>query len=38
MGFNLPSYQVAQEIPVRPYNYTTGAGGQAVRPSFSTVQ
>ncbi|BGP12272.1 hypothetical protein JCM10213_000033 [Rhodosporidiobolus nylandii] len=29
LGFNVPVYQIAQPIPLPPYNYTTGAGGVA---------
>ncbi|GAA6010200.1 hypothetical protein JCM10207_005663 [Rhodosporidiobolus poonsookiae] len=29
LGYNVPVFQLAQEIPLPPYNYTTGAGGAA---------
>ncbi|KAM0755405.1 glycoside hydrolase [Meredithblackwellia eburnea MCA 4105] len=30
LGYNVPVYQIAQTIPLPPYNYTTGAGGAAL--------
>ncbi|POY71229.1 hypothetical protein BMF94_5541 [Rhodotorula taiwanensis] len=29
LGYNVPVFQVAQPIPLPPYNYTTGVGGPA---------
>ncbi|KAK4699021.1 hypothetical protein P7C70_g7244, partial [Phenoliferia sp. Uapishka_3] len=29
LGYNVPVFQIAQDIPLPPYNYTTGAGGAA---------
>lgn len=29
LGQNVPVFQIAQEIPLPPYNYVTGAGGAA---------
>ncbi|KAL8286187.1 hypothetical protein RQP46_004675 [Phenoliferia psychrophenolica] len=29
IGYNVPVYQIAQEIPLPKYNYTSGAGGAA---------
>ena len=29
LGFNVPVFQIAQPIPLPPYNWTTGVGGPA---------
>lgn len=40
LGYNVPVFQIAQAIPLPPFNYTTGAGGAAPenvsRPSVQT--
>lgn len=32
IGLNVPVFQIAQEIPLPAYNYTSGAGGPAPEP------
>lgn len=29
LGYNVPVFQIAQPIPLPPYNWTTGVGGPA---------